>query len=274
MPEGPEIRLAADALAKVLVGRPTADVFFEFDNLKRFETMLTGATVRQVSSRSKAMLVAFDNGWTLYSHNQLYGKWMVCPAGDMPQTNRQLRVAIHNETYSALLYSATDIEVLRAEEVAQHPYIAKLGLELLDEAVTVAEVAAQFRDGRFRRRQLSSLLLDQGFLAGLGNYLRTEILFLGGVMPTMRPMDCTDEQIERLAEAAVSLTRQSYQTGGITNDLALANKLKAQGVAYGDYRFWVFARQDKPCYRCGTPIVKDEAGGRRVYYCPQCQSQE
>jgi endonuclease VIII len=66
------------------------------------------------------MLIRFDNGYTIYSHIQLYGKWYI----RNPKTNRQLRLAIHNENKSALLYSASDIEVLRDEEVPGHPFVS------------------------------------------------------------------------------------------------------------------------------------------------------
>jgi endonuclease VIII len=272
MPEGPEIQLAADVVAAALAGRPTTGVSFTFDSLKKYEEQLTGVVVTAVQARGKAMLTRFANGWNIYSHNQLYGKWIVCNAYDFPDTNRQLRLAIHNEHKSALLYSASDIAVLQNGELDSHPFLSKLGPDLLDESVTISQVAKRFMADEFRRRRLTSLLLDQGFLAGLGNYLRSEVLFVARVHPLLRPIDCTDVQIEALAEAAVSLTRQSYQTRGITNDLALAEKLKAAGHSYRDYRFWVFDRDGRSCYHCGTPIIKDTIGGRRLYYCATCQA--
>ena len=272
MPEGPEIQLAADKVGAAIIGRPTTAVSFTFDALKKYEPILTGVEVTAVQARGKAMLTRFANGYNIYSHNQLYGIWMVRDAYDFPDTNRQLRLAIHNAEKSALLYSASDIAVLRDGELDSHPFLSKLGPDLLDEAVTIPQVAQRFVANQFRRRRLTSLLLDQGFLAGLGNYLRSEVLFVARVHPSLRPMDCTNEQIGALAEAAVSLTRQSYQTRGITNDIALAEKLKAEGQRYRDYRFWVFDRDGRPCYNCGTAIIKDSIGGRRLYYCPKCQA--
>lgn len=271
MPEGPEIRLAADAVAAAIAGKPTKEVWFAFDHLRPFTDVLSGEQVTAVTSRSKAMITRFANGLNIYSHNQLYGKWVVRPAYDFPETNRQLRLAIHNHTHSALLYSASEIEVLTDAELAWQPYLRKLGPELLDAEVTVEEVAARFVDSRFRNRQLTTLLLDQGFLAGMGNYLRSEVLFVARVAPTLRPADCTPEQIQQLAETAVRLTRQSYRTRGITNDPQLAETLKAQGWSRRDYRFWVFDRDGQPCHNCGTTIVKETLGGRRCYYCPTCQ---
>lgn len=271
MPEGPEIRLAADAVAAAIAGKKTKEVVFAFDHLQPFAAALSGERVTAVTSRSKAMITRFANGLNIYSHNQLYGKWVVRPAYDFPDTNRQLRLAIHNHTHSALLYSASEIEVLTDAELAEQPYLRKLGPELLDAEVTVEEVAARFVDGRFRNRQLTTLLLDQGFLAGMGNYLRSEVLFVARVPPSLRPADCSPVQIQRLAEAAVQLTRQSYRTRGITNDPQLAQKLKAQGWQRRDYRFWVFDRDGQPCHICGATIVKESVSGRRCYYCPTCQ---
>ena len=64
-----------------------------------------------------------------------------------------------------------------------------------------------------------AISIDQGFLGGLGNYLRSEILFVARLHPTLRPIDCTTDQIAQLAAAAIALPWQSYETAGITNDL-------------------------------------------------------
>jgi endonuclease-8 len=140
MPEGPEIQLAADAVAAAIVGRPTTAVFFAFDVLKKYEELLTGVVVTAVQAGGKAMLTRFANGWNIYSHNQLYGQWIVRDAHNFPDTNRQLRLAIHNEANSALLYSASDIAVLPDGELDSHPFLSKLGPNLLDEWVTVPQV--------------------------------------------------------------------------------------------------------------------------------------
>jgi endonuclease VIII len=272
MPEGPEIKLAADKIAKAMVGQPIAEVFFAFDHLKRFEKELADEKVIAVMPKGKALMIRFSNQQSIYSHNQLYGIWYIRPAYAYPTTKRQLRLAIHTAKKSALLYSASDISVLNDGEIAVHPFLQKLGPDVLDETTTKEQVRERLNDKRFYRRSFPTLLLDQHFLCGLGNYLRSEILFVAGIYPSLRPLDCTAEQLEKLAAAAIALPRQSYVTKGITNDLAIANALKAAGKPRHLYRHWVFARQNHPCYRCGTAIIKETAGGRRVYYCPQCQA--
>ncbi|GAB4454522.1 MAG: endonuclease VIII [Anaerolineae bacterium] len=272
MPEGPEIHLAADMVGEAIAGAVAQQLFFAFDALKPYQAKLSGRIVAGVRARGKAMLIGFDNGLTIFSHNQLYGQWVVRDALDFPETNRQLRLAIHTDRKSALLYSASDIAVLRDDELKDHPYLKRLGPDVLDPTVTTAQVLGQFHRPGFQRRRLSGLLLDQQFLAGLGNYLRSEILFVARVAPTLRPADCSPEQLRRLAEAALALARQSYRTRGITNSPELAEALRRQGVSRSEYRFWVFNRQAEPCRVCATPIQKETLGGRRLYYCPSCQT--
>ncbi|MGC1309392.1 MAG: endonuclease VIII [Phormidesmis sp.] len=274
MPEGPEIRLAADKIQRALTPYPTTEVFFAFEHLKPFESELTGCRVTSLETRGKAMLTHFDNGLSVYSHNQLYGKWMVRKAYNFPETNRQLRFAVHNAKKSALLYSASDIQILSEPEIETHPFLSKLGPDILNADITPEQIKSHLKLKKHYRRRLSTLYLDQHFLAGIGNYLRSEILFVARLHPQLRPIDCQDEQLLALARASIKISYQSYKNKGVTNDLDLANELKAAGARYRDYRYWVFGRDQKPCYICQTPVVKERVSSRRIYYCPHCQPLE
>lgn len=271
MPEGPEIRRAADQVEKALINCPVLELSFAFEELQDYEEVLRGAYVKRVDTKGKAMLIRFDHGFTIYSHNQLYGKWYIRNAYNYPKTNRQLRLAIHNEKKSALLYSASDIEVLKDEEVDDHPFLAKVGPDLLSETVSVEKLVQHFRDKRFQKRKWTFLLLEQSFIAGVGNYLRSEILFVAGISPFSRPVDCTEKQLHQAAEASIDLMWRSYENNGITNDLNLAMELKQKGAKRYEYRHWVFNREGQPCRIDGTEIIKFRAGSRRCYYCPTCQ---
>ena len=271
MPEGPEIKLAADKIAKAIALQPIKEIFFAFEHLKPYEDILVKQQITGVDTKGKGMLIRFDNSLSIYSHNQLYGKWMIRKAYDYPKTKRQLRMAIHNDQKSALLYSASDIDILDERAIAIHPFLSRLGLDVLDSNTTPRKVKARLLDKSFCRRRFTSLLLDQRFLAGLGNYLRSEILFVARTHPTLRPIDCSQKQISALAKAAINVPQQSYQTKGITNDLKIVKKLKTDGYKRQDYRHWVFGRDERPCYVCNTAIIKEVSGGRRYYYCPRCQ---
>lgn len=252
----------------MIVGQPLEEVRFAFEHLRRFESTLAASRVEAVDTHGKAMLTRFDNGLSLYSHNQLYGRWYTTRRGALPRTNRSLRVALHTPTHSALLYSASDIEVLDAAGVQAHAFLGRLGPDLFDPALTAEAIGARLAGERFRRRGLAALYLDQQFLAGLGNYLRSEILFCAGLAPDRRPRDLEAEECRRLGEQTLALAHRSYRTGGVTLDEATRRGLPKTRRRR---RFWVFARAGQRCYRCGDRILRENRGGRRLYRCPTCQ---
>lgn len=272
MPEGPEIRREADRIARAIEGKVIEQVWFAFDSLKRWQRELAAREVIAVETRGKALLTRFDGGINVYSHNQLYGRWFVMRRDQLPKTTRQLRFALHTEKNSALLYSASEIEVLADDELPIHPFLAKLGPDVLSASVSIATVVERLADSRFARRSLGALLLDQGFVSGLGNYLRSEILFVSRLDADAAPGKLTDSQRAALADAVVTITRRSYRLNGITNDPDDARRLKAEGVPRSKHRHFVFARAGQPCRLCGEKVLKRDSAGRRLYWCPACQS--
>jgi len=271
MPEGPEIWSTADSLRDALKDQTITDFHFAFDELKKYETKLKGKTVKNVEARGKALLTFFDDEHVMYSHNQLYGKWMVRDNGQQPDTNRSLRVAIHNDNHSAYLYSASDVEMLSSEDVPKHSYIKKLGPDVLHPVTTYNDIMGQYQSDEFQNRKLTTLLLDQGFISGIGNYLRSEIMFYAMVQPQQKLKEYSDGEKEALAKATVKLSQRSYETGGITNDPEIVEALKRENAKYKEYRHFVYKRTGNRCHKCGSVIEQDSTGGRKIYYCPSCQ---
>lgn len=271
MPEGPEIRRVADRLAKVLVERPLCAVWFRFPHLEAQAESLQASRVRDVRSWGKALLIEFDDGRTLYSHNQLYGRWFVRKAGTRPATNRDLRVALETPTHAALLYSASEIDLLEAGEWQAHPFLSRLGPDVFADTTTPAFLRRRLASPRFRRRALGGLLMDQQFLAGLGNYLRSEILFTACLHPDRRADDLDDTELARLARQIRALARRAYLTAGETAPKAWVRARQVAGLPRRACRHLVFERDEEPCATCGTGIRRIDYSGRRLYFCPSCQ---
>ena len=272
MPEGPEIKRAADAIAQVLEGQRIESAELNHDAVKGSRRHMAGQTVEAIEPRGKALLTHFSSGKTLYSHNQLYGLWRVFPRGEIPGTNRALRIALHTGRYSVLLYSATDISLWDTKEVDQHPFLQRLGPDLLAADTSQEIVSQRLLQSKFNNRQLASLYLDQGFIAGNGNYLRSEILFFAGVNPLLKPRNLTQAAREKLAKSTIEIGQRSYRTGGITLPASMmTKKIKPGGRNYQRDRFAVFARDGQPCRVCSTTIQKAALASRRIYWCPTCQ---
>ena len=267
MPEGPEIRRAAQAVHCGIAGQPLR-LTLAHPALAPMERALRGAMVESVTARSKAMLTRFSTGDVLYSHNQLYGEWVV-DRPDEPLRGRAIRLVMETRAQRAVLYSATDFAWLRHGEEEVHPYLAKLGPEVLDEATSARDIAARL--AQFPRRRIADALLDQQVLAGLGNYLRSEIAFVAKLNPWRRLGELGDAERHRLARAVHDITHRSFCTGGVCVPMALYRAQRRQGAGFEAARFFVFDRAQQPCRECGAAIERATVGGRKLFVCIACQ---
>lgn len=271
MPEGPEVHREADKIRDAIGGQVPIYLYFYHEHLKSFEEDLADRKIEKVEAYGKGLVISFEDDAHIYSHNQLYGKWFIKPAGETPKTNRQLRLEIRTHQNSALLYSASEIDVLDSESLEEHPYLSKLGPDLL-KGVDKEAILKRSTDDRFRRRSFASLLLNQEYLAGVGNYLRTEILFDARIHPEKRPMDLEEDALLKFSESALLIAGRSYQTGGITTPDDLVKRLKSNNLKRKEYRHFLFNRENRPCHVCGSTIAKEQMSGRRIYICRNCQT--
>ena len=141
---------------------------------------------------------------------------MIVPSGSRPETKRSLRVVLENAEEAALLYSASDISILAPGEWQSHPFLSRLGPDIFHGDTTPARLRARLADRRFARKPVGALLMHQPFVAGLGNYLRSEILFAARLHPARRAGDLDPAAAGRLSRAMTRLAERAYRTGGET----------------------------------------------------------
>ena len=271
MPEGPEIRRAADKVARRLVGSSLKSVKLAYPPISEFVEVIGGASVESVTSRGKALLMRFDNGLTLYSHSQLYGRWTVNRVSTKVRWNRSLRAEFVSEGYAVRLWSATDVEIIPTKDEEAHPYISKLGPDILDETTSPDVISNRLESPRFNGRSAASLMLDQSFVAGLGNYLRSEILHQAGVHPKTKPKNLDEERITKWGSLTKSISIRSYKSNGLTVTDELAGRRKDEGERRRSYRHSAFCRNGMDCHVCGATIIRIRVSGRRLDMCPECQ---
>ena len=271
MPEGPEIRRAADRIGKALVGKIIEGGNWPFPSLQQADSLILGHEVLSVTSRAKAMLIRFSSGWTMYSHNQLYGRWTVHLKTTDHNSRRSLRAEFMTNKHAVRLWSATDIQLVPTAEESGIPFLQRLGPDVLDPAITSAKLQAHLREKKIYRKKGSTLMLDQRCFAGLGNYLRSEILHAAGIHPDDRPCDLDDESLDRWATAIKEITQRAYLEKGVTVPTEVALSSKARGEPRRMWRHAVFCRNDRPCLTCGDLVLRKRYAGRRLDYCPSCQ---
>ncbi len=123
---------------------------------------------------------------------------------------------------------------------------------------------------RARRGRLKSLLLDQTFVAGVGNIYADESLWYAKIHPLRDATTLTDNEASDLYNAIRRVFKKAIGVGGTSFDATYKRINGQSGEFQEDLR--VVGRAGEPCYRCGTPVVKTVVGQRGTYYCPTCQT--
>lgn len=261
MPEGPETHRTADLLRDALVGHALTRARFIKPSLRPFERRLKGRAVLAVTARGKALLIEIDGGWTIYAHSHLFGFWRIDDGTPKPTGSAPPRLVLQTTDARARLFAAPSIDVIATADIATQPFLAKLGPDVIDRATTVRHMRRQLATARFGRKPLADLLLDQGFAAGMGNYLRSEVLHAARIAPTRTPDSLEPDETTALAKALLAVPRASYRVQSKTD-----SRYASAGL-----EFMVFDREGEPCPRDGTPIEQVRLTARRLYWCPTCQ---
>ena len=273
MPEGPEIRRVGDSISRVLVGKEIIESYFYYERIKDMEEIVRNKNIKEITTRGKALLIRFKNDWTMYSHNQLYGKWTVNLNSTKIESKRALRVVFKTKKHTVRLWSATDIDLLPTSKENEHLFLKKIGPDVLNELCSVQLIEERLKSKIFHKKKASTLMLDQTVLSGLGNYLRSEILFDAKIHPDDRPFDLDKERITQWAKSIKNISLLAYKTGGFTVSKAIADRNKANGEPKKSYRHAVFMRHQYECLNCMSLIERKWYGKRKLDYCPKCQIQ-
>jgi len=271
MPEGPETRRMADKINKSLKGKNILGFKFYHKSLIQFAD-LKKVFIKDVLSRGKAVIIRLDNGFSIISHNQLYGKWTFHRPGTVIKSNRQLRIEFTTKSKVVRLWSATDIQIFRSSSEFDHSYLKKIGPDVLDSTTTTKIIISILKGKKACRRALSSVLLDQSIISGLGNYLRSEILFFASLQHTQKVSNINDQQVLDLAISIKEVSIRAYLQKGKTIDLNYFEKEFGNKENFRKVKHMVFSRAGLPCFICSEIIVKLIVSSRRIFLCPSCQN--
>ena len=267
MPEGDTIARAAAALHRALAGATVTAFQTGLAGLARVDddTPSAGRTIDACTAHGKHLLLRFSGGLTLRTHMRMRGSWHLYRHGERWQRPAPaMRIRLDTAQWVAVAFDVPVAEFVREADLARHRPLATLGPDLADPAFD--------RDGALARlvaaadRPIGEALLDQRVAAGIGNVLRSEILFLCGLHP-MRSVGAiaATHLMETLDTAARLIQRNTRPDAGPARNTT--------GRTAPGEELWIYGRTGRPCRRCGTAIRSAVPGveGRRVYWCDTCQ---
>jgi len=273
MPEGPETKRMADSISKSLVGKDIVSHKFYHKDLLRLNKDKHFSVIHAFS-QGKAVIIRLTNGLSIISHNQLYGKWTFHRPNTVVKTNRQLRIEFVTKTKVVRLWSATDIKLLKTEKETSHPYLNRIGPDILDDRINHISILERLNNKRFFKRRFSYILLDQSFISGLGNYLRSEILFFSNLNHELKSSELNENQLLKFSKAIKYVSVRAYKQKGKTIDFEIIRKTFGNADNFKKIKHMVFRRDGQPCFMCGSIIIKVIVASRRIFICPSCQTYE
>ena len=284
MPELPEVETIARKLKPHLLGKMImeADVRWArtlaFPNPRKFKSQIKGQEIKDVTRRAKFFIMQLSD-YSLLIHLRMSGDLLIKDSKIKPEKHDRLILKLQsakssapedpsNLVHAAALWRASLVfndtrkfgRVWLVSDAAE--VLGRLGPEPLSKKFTPEWLHTALHS---KHRQIKPLLLDQTFLAGLGNIYTDESLNVAKVHPLMISDAVTVKQAEALHNAIRNVLKEGIRRNGASFDWVY------RGGEFQNY-FRVYDRAGKPCPTCGTNIERILVGQRSTHFCPNCQT--
>jgi formamidopyrimidine-DNA glycosylase len=275
MPELPEVETIRRDLESLVTGRRITGVTIAPEYGKpvpvlkaideaTFREGVVGARIEAVERRGKYLAMRLDTQALIVVHLRMTGVLLHRQPDDPAE--RFLRLTLHLDDGHELRF--TDMRKFGGfwllDDFADASKTG-LGPEPLSDDFTIAVLAAALAN---RKAPVKSILLDQKYIAGIGNIYADEACYAACIDPRRVGADVTPEEVGKLHQAVQDVLHFGVESRGASfkdyKDVA-----GEQGSMHMHVK--VFRRTGKPCYACDTPIERVKLGGRSTHFCPKCQ---
>jgi formamidopyrimidine-DNA glycosylase len=256
---------------------------------ERFVAEIEGATIERVTRRAKTVLLHLADGRVMTVALRMTGALIVASAGTAADPfarvvfqladGRELRYRDVRKFGRIGLWPGGGLRSIGAGRGARSRKVAEDGAgryrigevfsghgpEPLGRGFTVARFSERLSR---RSAKLKTLLLDQSFIAGVGNIYADEALWRARLHPLRAADTLTADEVRRLHRAVRQVLRQGIENRGAS----FSDYVDARGEEGGNAeRLAVYRRTGEPCYRCGRAIERIVVGQRSTHFCPRCQ---
>ncbi len=264
MPELPEVETIARSLRPELTGRivQSANLLWPrtlaTPSPEQFARQIGGREITGLGRRAKYLDIQLTE-LHLFIHLRMSGDLYLRPLPYPPEKRDRLILELSDGR--ALVFN--DTRKFGRAWLTAHPedVVGSLGPEPFDPAFTPREFYARLQK---YRRLVKPLLLDQSFVAGLGNIYTDEALHLSGLHPLRNSNTINSDEAARLYHAIQTVLMAGIEHNGASIDWVY------RGGDFQNY-FRAYGREGQPCPVCGAPIERLIVGQRSTHICPQCQ---
>ena len=280
MPEGHTVHRLANAFNAQFAGK-LVDASSPQGRFAEGAALLDGRVLLAAEAHGKQMFVAFSDDVWLRVHLGLYGMWRFAGPGlhgigrrtrkaeadapFPPVPAGAVRLRLQTATHVADLSGPTACAVISTEE--KFAAMARLGEDPLR---ADADPDGAYAKLHASRTSLALLLMRQDIVAGIGNIYRAELLFRARLEPHRPGRSLSEVMWIALWDDLATLLRDGVKTGRIVTTDPLDRARKTGAPRRGD-AVYVAHRAGKPCRICGNPVLLEQLGGRKLYWCRDCQ---
>ncbi|GIQ64668.1 formamidopyrimidine-DNA glycosylase [Paenibacillus cisolokensis] len=273
MPELPEVETVRRTLNQLVAGKRIESVTVSLPRIiqrpaepEAFAAALAGRTIETVERSGKFLRIVLD-GLVLVSHLRMEGRYGVY-AQDEP-VEKHTHVIFHFDDGTELRYKDVrqfgTMHLFAPGEELKQPPLSRLGLEPLSDSFTPDALRKMLAH---RPTKIKPLLLNQTYVAGLGNIYVDEALFQAGIHPERSADSLKAAEWRRLYESIRATLERAVEAGGSS----IKSYVNGQGeMGMFQHQLLVYGRKGEPCSRCGGPITKTVVGGRGTHICLRCQ---
>ena len=271
MPELPEVETIVRNLSSKLKGLEISSVRIIYPPVLRNKKPslindLKGRKVVDVRRRGKMLLINFERNLSLLIHLKMTGQLLFYPGGKPWDKHTHFILSFKDEKNELRFRDVRKfgfISCLRNLDISYADELKNLGPEPLEIDFSLFKKLFQGRKAR-----LKSLLLNQNFIAGIGNIYADEILFQAKLHPLTPASHLGDDDLRRLLKAMRGVLRKAI----IHKGSSIRSFTNAEGKR-GKFQNYhqVYGRESQSCFICRENIKRIRLGGRSSFFCPRCQ---
>ena len=275
MPELPEVQTVVSGLNDILKGKTIKNTIIYDDTVigypdnDKFIELSENKKIQSLDRRGKYIIINFVNSqYRLIIHLRMSGKLLYKERNE--NRDKHTHVVFEFEDNTDLRFNNVRkfgrMYIVNNNSLNEAGNLINLGVEPLSNEFTVELFKKMLNN---RKAMIKPLLMNQEFIAGIGNIYADEALFLSGIRPDRKSNELTDKEIKDLHKQIIKILKKGIKMGGTS----ISDYVNALGKT-GDFQHElnVYNHEGKECVKCGEKIQKEKFSGRSARFCPNCQS--
>ncbi|MEA2113019.1 MAG: DNA-formamidopyrimidine glycosylase [Patescibacteria group bacterium] len=280
MPELPEVQTIVDDLGEKVVGKTITDVWSDYKKAVRpsFAVFKKGVLNRRVidtERRGKHLVLNLNSGYSIVIHLKMIGHLLFKKKGEK---NKRFEEKINQYIHHIIYFKGGDglamsdmrkfawMRFVKTDKVEKMKEISQLGIDALSDRLSLKKFEELL--GKKKNSKIGVVILDQKWIAGVGNIYRSEILFEAGIAPERLVKDLKGEERKKLYQAMRKVLRKSVKMRGTST----VDYRDTSGEKGGFQNFLkVYGREGEKCLKCKGRVERLKLSQRSVFWCRKCQ---